>query len=103
MLNYLQTIVSAHTIMALHALEVSFPLAYQPPLWRHHPGSFACHFLGHEGPGSIHSYLKNKGWATALSAGSQPLGRGFAMLRVTVHLTEAGFGEPVLPNKTWSS
>ncbi|KAJ3551779.1 hypothetical protein NM688_g4513 [Phlebia brevispora] len=85
------TLVSAQVIMSLHAVEVSFPLAYQPPLWRHKPGNFVSHFLGHEGPGSLHSYLKNKGWATALSAGCQSLGRGFAMMKATVYLTQTGF------------
>lgn len=89
--------------MSFHAVEISFPLAYQAPLWRHKPGNFVSHFLGHEGPGSLHSYLKNQGWATALSAGSQPLGRGFAMMKATVHLTQSGFGKktgPLTPCRT---
>ncbi|EMD38222.1 hypothetical protein CERSUDRAFT_82469 [Gelatoporia subvermispora B] len=84
-------LVSAQTVMAFHALEVSFPLPYQPPYWKYQPGHFLAHFVGHEGPGSLHSYLKNKGWITALSAGPQNLGRGFAMFKVTLHLTKEGF------------
>ena len=78
--------------MNFHAVEISFPLAYQAPLWRRQPANFLAHFVGHEGPGSLYSYLKNKGWATALSCGPQPLARGFAMFRVTVQLTKEGFG-----------
>ncbi|KAG6907416.1 hypothetical protein DXG01_008988 [Tephrocybe rancida] len=85
------TLVSVQTIMSFHALEISFPLAWQPPFWKHKPANFLSHFLGHEGPGSLHSYLKNKGWVTTLSSGPQNLGRGFAMFKVTVHLTEDGF------------
>ncbi|GJE87118.1 insulin-degrading enzyme [Phanerochaete sordida] len=85
------TLVSAHTIMDFHAVEISFPLAYQAPLWRRQPANFVSHFVGHEGPGSLHSYLKNKGWVTALSCGPQPLARGFAMFRITVQLTKEGF------------
>jgi insulysin len=77
--------------MSFHAVEISFPLAYQPPFWRHKPANFACHFVGHEGPGSLHSYLKGKGWLSALSAGGQSLGRGFAMFKITIHLTDEGF------------
>lgn len=82
--------------MSFHILEISFPLAYQPPHWRHKPGTFLAGLVGHEGPGSIHSYLKNKGWLTALSAGPQNLGRGFAMFKVTLHMTKEGFGTCLL-------
>ncbi|KAG6851274.1 hypothetical protein H0H93_011710 [Arthromyces matolae] len=75
------------TVMSFHALEISFPLEYQPPLWKHKPANF----LSHEGPGSLHSYLTKKGWITSLSSGPQNLARGFAMFKVTVHLTENGF------------
>lgn len=85
------TLVSVQTIMNFHAVEVSFPLSWQPRQWRYQPGNFVSHFLGHEGPGSLHSYLKNKGWITALSAGPQNLGRGFAMIKVTLNLTKTGF------------
>ncbi|KAI0053918.1 hypothetical protein FA95DRAFT_1551697 [Auriscalpium vulgare] len=85
------TLVSVQTIMAFHVLEISFPLEYQPPLWRYKPGDYLGDLLGHEGPGSLHSYLKHKGWITALSAGSQDLARGFAMLKATLYLTKDGF------------
>jgi hypothetical protein len=78
--------------MDFHVVEISFPFEWQPPHWRHHPASFLSHFVGHEGPGSLFSYLKQKGWATALSAGQQNLARGFAMFKTTIHLTEVGFG-----------
>jgi len=77
--------------MSFHAVEVSFPLGYQPPHWRYKPSNFITHFTGHEGPGSLHSYLKNKGWITALSAGTQNLARGFAMYKLTIYLTSDGF------------
>ncbi|KAJ8522379.1 hypothetical protein ONZ45_g1033 [Pleurotus djamor] len=85
------TLVSVQTIMSFHAVEISFPLEYQPPHWRHKPANFISHLVGHEGPGSLHSYLKGKGWITALSCGPQNLARGFAMFKVTIHLTEEGF------------
>ncbi|KAI0780630.1 insulin-degrading enzyme [Trametes elegans] len=89
--NEMGTLVSVQTIMSFHALEVSFPLPYMPPFWRHKPASFLAHFLGHEGPGSLHSYLKQKGWVTGLSAGPQNLARGFAMFKVTLFMTPQGF------------
>ncbi|KAF9495865.1 hypothetical protein BDN71DRAFT_1447054 [Pleurotus eryngii] len=89
--NEMGTQVSVQTIMSFHAVEISFPLEYQPPFWRHKPANFLSHFVGHEGPGSLFSYLKNKGWVTSLSSGPQNLARGFAMFKVTIHLTDEGF------------
>jgi insulysin len=77
--------------MSFHCVEVSFPLAFQQPLWRYKPANFIAHLLGHEGLGSLHSYLKQKGWCTALEAGPQDLARGFEMSKVRIHLTERGF------------
>jgi insulysin len=79
--------------MGFQALEISFPLDFQPPHWRHKPGNFLAHFVGHEGPGSLHSYLKDKGWITSLNSSPQSLARGFSMFKVTIHLTQQGFGE----------
>jgi insulysin len=87
----MQTLVSVKTIMAFHAVEISFPLSFQPPLWKYKPANFLAHFVGHEGPGSLHSYLKQKGWCTTLNCGAQNLARGFAMFKNTIHLTQEGF------------
>ncbi|KAH9950182.1 insulin-degrading enzyme [Amylocystis lapponica] len=89
--NEIGTMVSVQTIMSFYVLDVLFPLDYQHRHWRYEPGGFLAHFLGHEGPGSLHSYLKNKGWITTLDAGPQNLGRGFAMMKVTLQLTKEGF------------
>lgn len=85
------TLVSVQTVMAFHAVEISFPMEHQPPFWRHKPANYLSHFVGHEGPGSLHSYLKKKHWVTSLSCGPQNLARGFAMFKITVHLTPEGF------------
>jgi insulysin len=77
--------------MAFHCMEISFPLDWQAPLWRSKPGSFFADVIGHEGPGSLNSYLKDKGWITGLVSGQQALARGFAMFRVTLYMTAAGF------------
>lgn len=79
------------TIKKYQSLEISFPLEYQPPQWIYKPGSFLSHFLGHEGPGSMHSYLKKKGWITGLSAGPYNMGREIGNFKITITLTEDGF------------
>ncbi|KIK58340.1 hypothetical protein GYMLUDRAFT_45548 [Collybiopsis luxurians FD-317 M1] len=85
------TMIAVQTIMTLHAVEIDLPIEYQAPYWRHKPGSFLGHLVGHEGPGSLYSYLKNKGWVTGLSSGPSPLGRGLDMFRITIYLTKDGF------------
>lgn len=77
--------------MDFYAFEISFPLPYQDPHWRVKPANYISHFVGHEGPGSLHAYLKNKGWIVSLSAGEQRLGRGFEIFKISVHLSKEGF------------
>ncbi|KAG8912214.1 Insulinase (Peptidase M16) [Tulasnella sp. 408] len=79
------------TIMDFKALEVVWCVPWQPPLYKVKPVSFISHFLGHEGPGSLHSYLKNKGWVTYLSAGPSSGAPGFDFFKVTIVLTKEGF------------
>ena len=49
--------------------------------------------IGHEGAGSILSFLKKKGWANELSAGPYHGGIGFEFFKVTIDLTESGLGK----------
>lgn len=48
------------------------------------------HLIGHEGPGSLLSLLKAKGWCNNLGSSSQYGGRGFATFNISVDLTENG-------------
>ena len=85
--------VSVQTIMDFHALEISFPIDEQTEHWRFKPGGYLSNIIGHEGPGSLYSYLKERGWITALSTGVQDLARGFATFKITLYLSQNGFRE----------
>ncbi|EJC99121.1 uncharacterized protein FOMMEDRAFT_160684 [Fomitiporia mediterranea MF3/22] len=61
-------IIYAKTIIETYDITIAFPIHWQDPLWRESPTYFIAYLLGHEGPGSLHSYLKNKGWLQGLSA-----------------------------------
>lgn len=63
-----------------------------PKLTSVQPGQYLAHFLGHEGPGSILSYLKRHGWVNSLRAGFQSGSVGFDFFKVTVDLTAEGLG-----------
>jgi len=60
------------------------------PLYRKQPSHLIRHLLGHEGPGSILSLLKKKGWADKLSAGSSARCDDFELFVVSVTLSENG-------------
>eukprot|EP00929_Paragymnodinium_shiwhaense_P035508 TRINITY_DN19150_c0_g1_i1.p1 TRINITY_DN19150_c0_g1~~TRINITY_DN19150_c0_g1_i1.p1 ORF type:complete len:784 (-),score=190.25 TRINITY_DN19150_c0_g1_i1:135-2486(-) len=62
---------------------------WQVPLWKSKPGAYASYVLGHEGEGSLLSALKNRAWATSLSAGVDEFG-SFSQFDVSVTLTEEG-------------
>lgn len=56
------------------------------------PASFVAHYLGHEGRGSLLSYLKKKGWVNGLGAGASEAAAGFSFFRVNLDLTPEGYG-----------
>ena len=80
----------AQAVKNVRSLEVTFPLADQGPLFATKPGNFITHYLGHEGEGSILSYLKKLGWAEALGAGAGQGATGFDFFKISVGLTAAG-------------
>ncbi|CAM1503436.1 Fc.00g082120.m01.CDS01 [Cosmosporella sp. VM-42] len=83
--------VFAKPVMDLRELYLSFPFIDEEHLYSSQPGRYISHLIGHEGPGSIMSYIKAKGWANGLSAGAFPICPGTpAIFKVQVHLTEEG-------------
>lgn len=57
-------------------------------------------FIGHEGPGSVFALLKERGWATSLSAGTSGRYDIFEMFEVKLTLTDEGFGALSVSYKT---
>ncbi|KAJ2957690.1 hypothetical protein NQZ79_g6671 [Umbelopsis isabellina] len=74
----------------VRSLDMTFPFPDQHPLFRVQPGRYLSHLIGHEGPGSILSFLKKKGWANYLQVGTSHGGIGFEFFRISVDLTEEG-------------
>ena len=77
-----------------HEVTVTFCL---PSLRREYatkPDHYLSHLVGHEGPGSLLSALKARGWATDLCAGVEDDGYGANsccyLFSVAITLTEAG-------------
>lgn len=71
-------------------LELTFPFPDESELYASKPGSFISHLIGHEGAGSVLSYLKEKGWANGMSAGAGNGAAGFEFFKIQVDLTQEG-------------
>ncbi|TAQ87722.1 hypothetical protein B7494_g3941 [Chlorociboria aeruginascens] len=81
----------AKPVMDSRELELSFPFIDEELLFESQPSRYISHLIGHEGPGSIMSYIKAKGWANGLSAGAYPVCPGTpSIFNVQVRLTEDG-------------
>lgn len=59
----------AKPVMDSRQLDLSFPFIDEELLFESQPSRYISHLIGHEGPGSIMSFIKSKGWANGLSAG----------------------------------
>lgn len=89
----LQTIVFAKSVKDIKQLELCFPFPDARPMWRTKSYSVISAILGHEGPGSVFSYLKSKGWITSQSAGVSPMAHEIAVIDISIRLTDEGFSE----------
>ena len=77
-------------------MELLFPMPDQDPTYATKPAQFLGHFVGHEGQGSILSYLKGKEWANGVSAGPAMSATGFSIFKISVDLTKEGLGRAAL-------
>lgn len=57
------------------------------------PEHYIGHLLGHEGPGSLLSALKGKGWCNTLCAGGKSGASGFSFITMDLDVTVEGLGE----------
>ncbi len=73
-----------------HQLIISFAMPSIDEFYRHKPETVLAYLIGHEGKGSILSFLKHKQWALGLTAGSGINGSNFKDFNVSISLTEQG-------------
>ena len=86
----LGTTIFAKPVMDTRSLEIHFPFEDEEFMYETQPSRYISHLIGHEGPGSILSYIKGKGWANGLSAGAGPICPDTAFFSITIRLTEEG-------------
>lgn len=70
------------------SIQFCWFLPEQRALWKSKPARYLSHILGHEGPGSLTSVLKARGFATDLVGGLSYDNAGVALFKVEVHLTK---------------
>uniref|UniRef100_T1ISN5 Insulin-degrading enzyme n=1 Tax=Strigamia maritima TaxID=126957 RepID=T1ISN5_STRMM len=71
-------------------LNITFPIPDLQQYYKTSPGHYLGHLIGHEGPGSLLSELKAKGWVNTLMGGLKTGAKGFGFFIVGVDLTEEG-------------
>lgn len=82
--------VNIQPVKDIRRLDLQFPVPDVVPHYLAKPASYLGNLLGHEGDGSLLSELKARGLAEGLSAGLGNGGKGFAVFRIGINLTEAG-------------
>ncbi|VEN56875.1 unnamed protein product [Callosobruchus maculatus] len=85
-----RTVVYISPVKDVRNLNIVFPSADLTHEYKSAPTHYISHLLGHEGPGSVLSLLKARGWSSSLIAGDKPSPRGFGFFHVAVDLSEEG-------------
>lgn len=78
----------------IHMLDLSWTLPSLRKDYMKKSEDYLAHLLGHEGKGSLHYFLKAKGWATFISAGVGDEGMHKSSIAyifgMSIHLTDSG-------------
>ncbi|MBT3607176.1 MAG: hypothetical protein HN815_01405 [Candidatus Marinimicrobia bacterium] len=83
-------LVQIDPVKDLRDLEISFAIPSTRQMYESKPGRQLGFILGHEGKGSLLSYLKDKGWAQTLSAGARPETKEYGTATIRIGLTPKG-------------
>ncbi|MEM6709567.1 MAG: insulinase family protein [Pseudomonadota bacterium] len=78
------------TLKDRYTLDFQFSVPALAPHFRTKPGVYISNLLGHEGAGSLHQWLKGKGWIQSLSASSDDFDSTSGQLVVSLELTPEG-------------
>lgn len=65
----------------------------EDPLYKIQPSRYFAHLIGHEGPGSVLAFLKQKGWVIGLRAGAESVSPDVGLFGISMSLTDEGLGE----------
>ena len=88
---YPQTLVFVQTVKDFYSFNLKFLLPKQSHNFATQPGHIISHFIGHEGPGSVCSFLKKKGWLVDIEAFPSHRHREVPTFTIEGTLTEEGY------------
>uniref|UniRef100_A0A0N5B6N8 Insulin-degrading enzyme n=1 Tax=Strongyloides papillosus TaxID=174720 RepID=A0A0N5B6N8_STREA len=74
----------------IQRMKLKFPQNDFSSDYKHLPNDYISHLLGHESKGSILQELRQRGWATSLTAGPRSISKGTEMFCVDITLTNDG-------------
>jgi insulysin len=74
-------------------MDLVWVIDYLQPHYRNCPGKYIAHLIGHEGKGSLLSYLIKENLAYELSASTSDEAYKFSELSVTIKLTKKGLAQ----------
>ena len=78
------------TLKDTRSLSFGFPIPPLRPHYRTKPASHLASLVGHEGPGSLHALLSQRGWIERLSTSSFSYDEGNSGFGISIGLTEEG-------------
>lgn len=79
------------TVMSNRSLSIEWPVPDVTPHLRTKPLNYLGNLIGHEGEGSLHQLLQDRGWINSLSAGGFRSDRGNSDFGVSVGVTDSGW------------
>ncbi|KAJ2871042.1 metalloprotease [Coemansia aciculifera] len=89
--EFLGKVIHIETVDDMHTMSMHFPVPDTKAMYRSDPFDYISHFLGYKGQGSIIAYLKQQGWATSLSVGSDTAyNSGFCEFGISISATPEG-------------
>ncbi|OQR75122.1 insulin-degrading enzyme-like [Tropilaelaps mercedesae] len=88
--KYLRLLVKVVPVKDLRQMIIAFPVPDTRNQYRTNPSHYISHLVGHEGEGSLLSYLKRKGWVNSLFSGVKVEARGFGLFTISMNLSPEG-------------
>ena len=86
-------LVHIEPVKDIRKMDIFFELPSTRDQYESKPGRQFGFILGHEGKGSLLSYLKQKGWALTLGAGARQESKEVGAANISIGLTEEGIKE----------
>ncbi len=88
--NMKKTTVFYTPVRRLRTLTLQWAIPSQAARYRTNGGSYLAHLIEADGPGTLHSQLRKKGWITAINAGVGVTATSFSLFQIELIVTPRG-------------